>query len=733
VEDLLSGLNPVQREAVLHDEGPLLIVAGAGSGKTRVLTNRIAHLIAEGVSPFEIIAITFTNKAAGEMKHRVQALVGPVAQRMWVSTFHSACVRILRRDGSRLGYRSTFTIYDQADAQRLTGYVLRDLNIDAKRFPPRSVHAVISQAKCELIDFESYQARASGPYERRIAEVYREYQQRLLVASAMDFDDLVMLAVNLLQSQADVLAHYQERFKHVLVDEYQDTNRAQNDLVVLLGRKHRNVCVVGDSDQSVYRFRGADVRNILQFEEAFPEATTIVLEQNYRSTQTILDAANAVIAYNALRKPKSLWTEQVGGELISRYHAEDEHDEAAWVCHEMARLHHQGSRWGEMAVFYRTNAQSRVVEEELVRRRVPYVIAGGTRFYERREVRDLVAYLRAVNNPADEVSLKRVINVPKRGVGDTSVGRLDSWAAAKGIGLFEAMLDAERAGVTGKALGGIRDVLGILDELRMLADGGVSPDKVVQVVLDSTGYAAELEAERTVESAGRLENVAELVGVAGEYQELDSFLEAVSLVADSDDLEEEASKVVLMTLHTAKGLEYPVVFMVGLEDGIFPHLRSLGDPDELEEERRLCYVGLTRARERLYLTNAWCRTLWGSTQYNPPSRFLKEIPEHLTRMVECARSRASSGSGGSAASGGSSGHRGRVVESALRSSASARDRNSGGDKLGLRAGEDVMHAKWGEGVVLEILGRGDKAEAVVRFPDVGEKRLLLAWAPLTKV
>ncbi|HSH60529.1 MAG TPA: DNA helicase PcrA [Acidimicrobiales bacterium] len=737
MEDLLGGLNPVQREAVLHDEGPLLIVAGAGSGKTRVLTNRIAHLIGEGVSPFEIIAITFTNKAAGEMKHRVEALVGPVAQRMWVSTFHSACVRILRRDGSRLGYRSSFTIYDQADAQRLTGYVLRDLNIDAKRFPPRSVHAVISQAKCELIDFESYQAQASGPYERRIAEVYREYQQRLLAASAMDFDDLVMVAVNLLRSHPDVLAYYQERFKHVLVDEYQDTNRAQNELVVLLGRKHRNVCVVGDQDQSVYRFRGADVRNILQFEEAFPEATTIVLEQNYRSTQTILDAANAIIANNALRKPKSLWTEQVGGELISRYHAEDEHDEAAWVCQEMVRLNRQGTRWADMAVFYRTNAQSRVVEEELVRRRVPYVIAGGTRFYERREVRDLVAYLRAVNNPADEVSLKRIINVPKRGVGDTSVGRLDSWAASQGIGFFEAMLDPERAGIGGKALGGIRDLLGLLDELRMLADGGVSPDKVVQVVLDRTGYAAELEAERTVESAGRLENVAELVGVAGEYQDLDSFLEAVSLVADSDDLEEEASKVVLMTLHTAKGLEYPVVFMVGLEDGIFPHLRSLGDPDELEEERRLCYVGLTRARERLYLANAWCRTLWGSTQYNPPSRFLKEIPEHLTRMVEGARRRVTSRSDGAGGSFGAAGHRERVVESALRgsalrSSAAAGDRNRGGDKLGLRVGDDVVHAKWGEGVVLEILGGGDKAEAVVRFPDVGEKRLLLAWAPLKK-
>ncbi|MDQ3680190.1 MAG: DNA helicase PcrA [Actinomycetota bacterium] len=723
MEDLLTGLNPVQREAVLHDEGPLLIVAGAGSGKTRVLTNRIAHLIADkGVSPFEIIAITFTNKAAGEMKRRVEALVGPVALRMWVSTFHSACVRILRRDAVRLGYRSSFTIYDQADSQRLTGYVLRDLNIDAKRFPPRSVHAVISQAKCELVDFESYQDRASGPYERRIAEVYREYQQRLLAASAMDFDDLIMVTVNLLQSHPDVLAHYQGRFKHLLVDEYQDTNRAQNELVVLLGRRHRNVCVVGDSDQSVYRFRGADVRNILQFEKAFPEATTIVLEQNYRSTQTILDAANAIIANNALRKPKSLWTEQVGGELISRYHAEDEHDEAVWVCQEMARLHHQGAPWGDMAVFYRANAQSRVLEEELVRRRIPYMIAGGTRFYERREVRDVVAYLRAVSNPADEVSLKRVVNVPKRGVGDTSVGRLDSWASARGIGFFEALADAERAGVTGKALGGIHDLLGLLDELRTLAEGGVTPDKIVQVVLDRTGYAAELEAERTVEAAGRLENIAELLGVAGEYEDLDSFLEAVSLVADSDDLEEEGSKAVLMTLHTAKGLEYPVVFVVGLEDGVFPHLRSLGDPDELEEERRLCYVGVTRARERLYLTSAWCRTLWGSTQYNPPSRFLREVPEHLTHMAEGARRRVSS----------SAGHRGRVVESALRAPPAGRAGSSGGQRLGLRVGDDVVHAKWGEGVVLEVLGAGDGAEAVVRFPDMGEKRLLLAWAPLEK-
>src|SRR5437870_1457534 len=438
--DLLEHLNPVQREAVTHPGGPLLLVAGAGSGKTRVLTHRVAYLIKEqGVSPFEILAITFTNKAANEMKSRVAELVGPVANKMWVSTFHSACVRILRRDGGRLGYRSSFTIYDQADAQRLTAYVVRDLNIDAKRFPPRTVHALISAAKNELIDFEAYAANARTIYERRIADVYREYQQRLHAASAMDFDDLLTVTVDLFRTSPDVLAHYQERFKHVLVDEFQDTNKAQNELVVMLAEKHRNICVVGDSDQSVYRFRGADIRNILEFEDAFPDATLIVLEQNYRSTQTILDAANAVIANNLLRKPKALWTEQVGGELIQRYFAEDEHDESAWVAHEMQRLHDGAYRWGDMAVFYRTNAQSRVLEEELVRRGVPYKVVGGTRFYERREVKDALAYLRAVANRSDEVSLKRIVNVPKRGVGDTSVGRLDAWASARALPFADAL------------------------------------------------------------------------------------------------------------------------------------------------------------------------------------------------------------------------------------------------------------------------------------------------------
>jgi len=739
-EELLVGLNPVQREAVTYGDGPLLIVAGAGSGKTRVLTHRIAWLVRQqGVSPFSILAITFTNKAADEMKHRVAALVGPVAERMWVSTFHSACVRILRRDAARLGYKSSFSIYDQADTVRLVSYVLRDLNIDAKRFPARQVHGAISTAKNDLVDFDTYGAAATGPYERRIAEVYREYQRRLLAASAMDFDDLLMVTVNLLQAEPEVLAHYQRRFRHLLVDEYQDTNRAQNELVLMLGREHRNVCVVGDADQSVYRFRGADIRNILQFEEAFPDASVMVLEQNYRSTQTILDAANAVIAHNLVRKPKALWTEQVGGELISRYSAEDEHDEAAWVCAEIGRLHRGlGHQWADVAVFYRTNAQSRALEEQLVRSGIPYKVVGGTRFYERREVKDLLAYLRATVNRADEVSLRRVVNVPRRGVGDTSLGRLDAWAAGHGATLAQAMAQAEQAGVTGRALGGVGELLMLLDDLAELVPEG--PGAVLRAALERTGYAAELEAEHTVEAAGRLENVSELIGSAAAYESVDAFLADVSLVSDADELDPDESKVVLMTLHTAKGLEFPVVFLIGMEDGVFPHLRSLGEPDELEEERRLAYVGITRARQRLYLTNAWCRTLWGSTQYNPPSRFLKEIPELLTRVTQGTVRGTGAGAGAGAgggrprrggADGGAAG-RSRIVEAAMAGRSATPARTTGAEALGIAPGQDVVHGKWGEGVVLEVYGSGAKAEAVVRFPGVGEKRLLLAWTPLKK-
>ncbi|MFP3901825.1 MAG: UvrD-helicase domain-containing protein [Acidimicrobiia bacterium] len=1118
--DAVDGLNPVQGDAVTHPEGPLLVVAGAGSGKTRVLTHRIAHLIREGgVSPFEILAITFTNKAADEMKARVAALVGPVAQKMWVSTFHSACVRMLRRDADKLGYPRQFTIYDQADAVRLTGYVIRDLGLDSKRFPPRSVHAAISAAKNDGVDAATYAERAGNLFERKIAEVFTEYQTRLHRAGSMDFDDLLGQALRLLREHPDVLQHYQRRFRHILVDEYQDTNRVQNELVLLLAADHRNVCVVGDQDQclpadtlvrtpggqvpvaslevgdavvgtgaagrpvvgritaahrrhhtgrlygvragghelrgtphhivladpalepdhhivylmeridrgfrigltksvrpvapgrfeqgirvrinqehadrawilqvcdtreeaayhealcaaryglptalfhglgrnlgmgedwldrlyleldtrsavkqlvadldlhpafphytpanggrrqtlnltmysdhrsgdvgyhrvqwssnrqsiaerlraagfavragkpgsyrvetsfkaypealafarrmaaaggldirrraviggriyafmplahlregmkvlvegddglveqrvdaidvedhdgpvhdlevapthtyiadrvlvhnSIYAFRGADMRNIVEFEDAFPDTTVVLLEQNYRSTQTILDAANAVISHNLSRKPKELWTDQGAGDPIVRYHADDEVDEAQWIAREIARLHDTSEvgsitrharaveprdagdggedgrlRWGDIAVFYRTNAQSRVLEEHLTRVGIPYRVLGGTRFYDRREIKDAIAYLRSVVNPVDEVSIKRVLNEPKRGVGNTSVGRLDAWAAAHGASFMDALRRADDAGVSGKALRGIESFLALLDGVDDLTGGGPGP--LLQALLERSGYLDALERERTIEAEGRLENLAELVGSAGEVDSIDEFLEQISLVTDVDDLDEsDRSSVVLMTLHSAKGLEFPVVFLIGLEDGVFPHLRSLTDPDQLEEERRLAYVGITRARQRLYLTHAWSRTLFGGTQYNPPSRFLDEIPAELVHDIEGNR-RASRGGriwgaggrdrGGAGAAGGDralrvAAGRDRIVENALRPRLPAR---SGAESLGLKVGDDVRHKTFGEGVILDMSGSGEKTEVLVRFRGVGEKRLLLSWAPLEK-
>jgi DNA helicase-2/ATP-dependent DNA helicase PcrA len=773
--DALTGLNPVQSDAVTHTEGPLLVVAGAGSGKTRVLTHRIAHLIRDrGVSPFAILAITFTNKAADEMKSRVAALVGPVAEKMWVSTFHSACVRILRRDADLLGYPRQFTIYDEADAVRLTGYVIRDLGLDTKRFPPRSVHAAISAAKNDGLHAEAYTQRAGNLFERKIGQVFAEYQSRLHRAGSMDFDDLLTNALRLLREHPQTLQHYQERFQHILVDEYQDTNRVQNELVLLLAADHRNIAVVGDQDQSIYAFRGADMRNIVEFEDAFPDTTVVLLEQNYRSTQTILDAANAVIAHNVSRKPKELWTDQGAGDPIVRYHADDEVDEAQWITREMARLHdasdvqvpdrplgsqHGGRlRWGDIAVFYRTNAQSRVLEEQLMRVGIPYRVLGGTRFYDRKEVKDAVAYLRAVVNPVDEVSIKRVLNEPKRGVGATSIGRLDAWATAHGLPFLDALRRADDAGVSGKAARGIAAFLQLLDDVADTVASGPGP--LLQALLERSGYLDALEAERTIESEGRLENLAELVGAAGEVASVEEFLESISLVSDVDDLDEaDQSSVVLMTLHAAKGLEFPVVFIIGLEDGVFPHLRSLTEPDQLEEERRLAYVGITRARQRLYLTHAWSRTLFGGTQYNPPSRFLDEIPEGLIHDVE-GHQRSSRGgrsyggvwgrggrdwrsggpSRGSGATGpdGSGGDRGlrvaagrdRIVENALKPRPPAR---SGAESLGLKIGDDVRHKTFGEGVIIDMSGSGDKTEARVRFRDVGEKNLLLSWAPLEKL
>lgn len=1096
-DSLLEGLNPVQWEAVTHTDGPLLIVAGAGSGKTRVLTHRIAHLIRElGVSPFEILAITFTNKAADEMRHRVSSLVGPVAEKMWVSTFHAACVRILRRDADRLGYPKQFTIYDQADANRLTGYVIRDLGLDPKRFPPRSIHATISAAKNDGLSAGQYADRAEVIFERKIGEIFTEYQARLLRAGAMDFDDLLGNTVELLRRNPDLLEHYQRRFKHVMVDEYQDTNTVQNELVLLLTKTHRNVCVVGDGDQclpsgtlvstptgqrpieeievgdevlgtggrfeqvagrvthvqvgewsgcqylvragghtiqgtphhivfadpmldrdkwvvylmhrsdrgwrigltksvrigpsgeelgprvrvnqehadalwllrvcetradaaywealyaaeyglptalfhgqgrrlamgdeqlvqlfdvldtetrakelmadldlhpdfphirpngggrrqtlnlsmfggerrtagidhhrvqwcsnradvaerlanaglpvraskhaslrfetmrkdyveavalartaadagglhinrraqigdrvwaftplshlrpgmtvlvddgdggleparvdevetvaydgpvydlevegthnycannvcvhnSIYRFRGADMRNILEFENAFPDVTVVVLEQNYRSSQTILDAANAVISNNLGRKPKELWTDRGDGHPIVRYHGDDEVDEAQWVTREIARLHDGGDhRWGDVAVFYRTNAQSRVLEEHLARHGVPYKVIGGTRFYDRREVKDALAYLKACINPSDEVSVKRVLNNPKRGVGDSSIGKLDGHASARGLSFIDALRRSDDAGVGGKAAKGIEQFLYLFDSVADLAADD-KPAPLLEALLERSGYLDELRAERTIESEGRLENLAELVGSAQEAESIEVFLEQVSLVSDADEIDGDDSQVVLMTIHAAKGLEFPAVFIMGLEDGVFPHLRSIGDPDELEEERRLAYVALTRAQERLYLTHAWSRTLYGGTQYNPPSRFLDEIPERLVQAVEQRRASRGgrtygSGGGGFGGSGYGSGGQGvranreRIVESAMQSRGTGPAKH-GAEAIGLKVGDDVSHATFGEGVVLHVEGQGDKAEIVIRFPGAGEKRLLLSWAPLKKL
>ncbi|MHB8680809.1 MAG: ATP-dependent helicase [Acidimicrobiales bacterium] len=634
-DDLVVGLNGPQRRAVEHRGSPLLVVAGAGSGKTRVLTHRVAHLLATGdATPWQVLAITFTNKAADEMRERLARLVGPVAEKMWVSTFHAACVRILRANADRLGYRKSFTIYDDSDSRRLVEQVMRELNIDTKKLPPRGVQAAISSAKAELASPADYQAQAYSVFEKRIADVYVQYQQRLQASSAMDFDDLLVLTVRLLREHPDVLQGYRERFRHVLVDEYQDTNRAQNEIVLLLAAAHHGVCVVGDPEQAIYGFRSADIRNILEFEEAFPDAAVIPLVQNYRSTKTILDAANAVIANNVTRIPKELFTEGDTGEKIRRYRADDEYDEAAWVAGEILRLRAAESlRWGDVAVFYRTNAQSRALEEALVRHDIAYKVVGGTRFYDRREIKDLLAYLRVLANPSDEVSFRRIVNVPRRGVGDASVEKLAAWARANDVPFAAALAFAPEAGVSGKAAKGVAELRGLLDDLRRMNEADLGPGDLIVEIAERTGYRAELEAEDTIEARGRLENIAELAAAASGSDSLDEFLESVALVADSDDLDGDGSRVSLMTLHTAKGLEFPAVFLVGMEDGVFPHLRALDDPMQLEEERRLCYVGITRARRHLYVTHAWSRTQWGATSHAIPSRFLSELPDELVQDV----------------------------------------------------------------------------------------------------
>jgi DNA helicase II / ATP-dependent DNA helicase PcrA len=740
---LLEGLNPVQAEAVLHTEGPVLIVAGAGSGKTRALTHRIAHLIRdEGASPQEMLAITFTNKAAREMVDRVEGLLGSrVARGMWILTFHSAAARILRREHARLGLPSAFTIYDEADTERLIAAVLRDANIDPKRFPPRAMAAAIGRAKDHVIDAASYSSAASNYYEDTVAKVYVEYERRKRAAGALDFDDLITECVRLYREVPEVLEHYQERFRYILVDEYQDTNRAQYELVNLLAAKYRNVCVVGDADQGVYSWRGATIQNLLDFERDYPDAAVFLMEQNYRSTQNILAVANALIEHNVQRKPKSLWTATGAGELTVRYRADNEHEEALFVAEEIERLcSEEGHRYRDIAVFYRINAQSRVLEDVFMRAGIPYRVVGGVRFYQRREVKDVLAYLRLLVNPQDVISARRVVNTPKRGIGDATVAAIEAFAGEEGISFLAAARRADEISLlAARARGAVFGFVAIMDTLQDLFDAGGRPSSMVDAAIRESGYLLELEADRTVEAEGRIENLRELVGVAAEFEardpeaRLSDFLEQVSLVGEQDEYDEEASTATLMTLHNAKGLEFPVVFVVGLEDGVFPHYRSMGDSAQLEEERRLAYVGVTRARERLYLCHAWSRTLFGNTSYNPPSRFLGEIPEDLVHAIEAElTSRARTWSGRREADGG------RII--------GGRPAGDGdGDRFAasipaprrsepppVDAGDTVVHERWGEGVVLSISGAGSDAQATVRFEDVGEKRLLLAYAPLRK-
>jgi DNA helicase II / ATP-dependent DNA helicase PcrA len=709
----LGDLNPAQQEAVLTTEGPVLVIAGAGSGKTRVLTRRIAHLLrAVGVKPPEILAITFTNKAAAEMRERVEDLVGPPARASWVMTFHAACGRILRREAPRLGYRSNFTIYDSADQLRLTKQCLEDLERDPKRFTPRGIHSQISNAKNQLIGPDEYASRVASFYDQTVADVYKLYQTKLFNANAVDFDDMLYLTDDVLERFPEAREKWQKAFRYLLVDEYQDTNHAQYKFLQLLAANHSNVFAVGDPDQSVYGFRGADIRNVLEFEQDFPGAKTIALEQNYRSTNSILEAANGVISHNRERKPKNLWSELGDGEPVHVVEVEDEHAEARYVAAEIARLVEEGFNGREIAVFYRTNAQSRVLEDVLVRQGVAYQVIGGPRFYERAEIKDLVAYLQVIDNPYDVVSLLRIANRPRRGIGDSTLAKLMSFADDAEMSLWEAMDRTDAAGVgtaPSKAVASFRNVIQSL----MSASQELDVPELIERVLEQTGTLDALEAERTIESQGRIENLQELVALAREWMEsaaeptLSSFLQEVSLYSDQDAIRGDGSLVTLMTLHNAKGLEFRAVYLIGMEEGIFPHSRSI-EEQGVEEERRLCYVGMTRAMERLTLMHASSRMLYGGRSYNLPSRFLDELPE---RHIERERLQPASWS-----------NYGAPKQSQI----APRE-----DIPSLATGDSVRHGTLGEGVVVRIEPGG---VVTVRFADDGaERRLMLDYAPLEKL
>ena len=736
---LLAGLNEAQRRAVETVDGPVLVVAGAGSGKTRVLTHRLAHLIGfHGVPADRLMAITFTNKAAGEMADRVRGLVGARhAERTWVTTFHKTGVRILRREAAALDLKPGFTIYDGQDAQRLVAKLAKDAGLDDKRLPPRAIANAISRAKDELVTAAMFRERASGWPDSAIADVYTAYELALRRAHALDFDDLIVRTVDLFRQHPDVLERYRQRFTHVMIDEYQDTNRAQYHLVELLASGHRNLMVVGDPDQGVYSFRGATIRNILDFEQDYPDATVIPLTRNYRSTRTILAAANAVIANNRGRTPKDLWTEAEDGPQLTRYHATDEQDEALAVVREVEDHVRRGGSLDDVAIFYRTNAQSRVLEDALMRLSVPYRVVGGVRFYERREVKDVLGYLQLIANPDDDVALRRVINTPRRGIGDRSVAALEAHALAAGTSLMEAARDADAVADLGaRAVGAVRSFVALLDALRTELEHGMGIAELVEQVWERTGYLRELQAEGTIEALGREENVRELRSVAqgivedaaetteGGQEALRVLLDAVTLVNDQDQITDGEGAVTLMTLHTAKGLEFPLVILTGMEDGVFPHVRSLSDTTELEEERRLCYVGMTRAEQRLVLTHADRRTLWGGVAYNPPSRFLEEVPEELVVRRGSVTAPTTTRSSTARASGGDDRRAGR--------------RGSAGIDVvdldeGFRPGDTVLHPRFGRGLVVEVAPAGDDHEVSVDFEEIGMKHLMLAYAALVKV
>ncbi len=737
---LVKGLNPEQKKAVQTTEGPLLIMAGAGSGKTRVLTHRIAYLMKEkGVAPWSILAITFTNKAAREMRERIGNLLGPDAENIWISTFHSMCVRILRRDIDRIGYSRTFSILDTTDQQSVIKQILKDLNIDSKKYDYRALLGAISSAKNELVNSEEYEKTAADYFSKVVSDVYKEYEKRLRKNQSLDFDDLIMKTILLFERVPETLEFYQRKFQYIHVDEYQDTNRAQYMLVKMLAARFRNLCVVGDSDQSIYRWRGADIANILSFEKDYSNANIIFLEQNYRSTKRILEAANEVIANNSNRKPKNLWTDNDEGNKIHYYQADNEQAEASFVVSKILdATRNNGKKLSDVAILYRTNAQSRVMEEFLLKSNLPYTIVGGVKFYDRKEIKDVLAYLRLISNPHDDISLRRIINVPKRGIGSTSLDKIADFAVMQDTSMFDALMNIDLIGLSPKITKAAREFCDLIQGYTNMQDY-LSVTELVEEVLDKTGYNEMLKAEKSLEAQSRLENLEEFLSVTNNFEannedkSLVAFLTDLALVADIDQLDKDETPqegVTLMTLHSAKGLEFPIVFLLGLEEGVFPHSRSLMEEEEMEEERRLMYVGVTRAEQELFLTNAQMRTLFGRTNCNPVSRFISEIPSSL--LVDIREEERQKRAASSPAS------RGTSTFSSRRAAVAAQPVKApvqtGGNNLALGVGDKVQHKKWGVGTVVSVKGEGEKKELDIAFPSpTGIKRLLAAFAPIEKV